>query len=102
MADEFHNSNLPTLLLGAPHDITNQNPTASESVFTGSWGSNSSSSVLNTSFGSNLDSTEIDNDDEEFIVELTRQMADYMFQEDDDDDVNDNNTKSMSQVLGKP
>ncbi|KAI3729095.1 hypothetical protein L6452_17744 [Arctium lappa] len=58
MTDEFHNSNPLTLLLGAPHDITNQNPTTFESVFTGSWGSNSSSSVLNTSFGSDLDSTE--------------------------------------------
>ncbi|KAI3707496.1 hypothetical protein L6452_26072 [Arctium lappa] len=46
MANEVHNSNPPTLLLGAPHDITNQNPTASRSVFTGSWGTSSSSSAV--------------------------------------------------------
>ncbi|KAI3667710.1 hypothetical protein L6452_42779 [Arctium lappa] len=101
MADEFNNSNPPTLLLGAPHNITNQNATVSESVFTGSWGSSSSSSVLNTSFGSDLDSSETDNDEDEFIAELTRQMADYMLQEDDDDDVNNNNTKSISQVTNQ-
>lgn len=60
----------------------------SESVFSGfeSFGSSSSSSDLSTLVGSELDSTEVESDDEEdeFMAELTRQMADYMLQEDED------------------
>nr|KAJ0187705.1 hypothetical protein LSAT_V11C900461200 [Lactuca sativa] len=44
------------------------------------------SSCLNTSSGSEQDSSEADNDDgDEFVAELTRKLADYMLQEDDDD-----------------
>ncbi|KAL4587684.1 hypothetical protein LXL04_000558 [Taraxacum kok-saghyz] len=82
MADEFNDS-YPSSLLSADQYIINQNP-LSQSPFTGSWGS--SSSFLNTSFGSEQDSSETDNDDgDEFVAELTRKMADYMLQEDDDD-----------------
>ncbi|XP_076890880.1 uncharacterized protein LOC143542101 [Bidens hawaiensis] len=64
----------------------------SESAFIGSWSSSSSSSFLTPSFGSELDSYEADLDDsgggdgDEFIAELTRRMADYMLDENDDDD----------------
>ncbi|KAI7755357.1 hypothetical protein M8C21_004297 [Ambrosia artemisiifolia] len=63
----------------------------SESAFIGSWSSSSSSSFLTTSFGSELDSNDADLDDDggggeddEFIAELTRRMADYMLEENDD------------------
>lgn len=60
----------------------------SESAFIGSWGSSSSSSFLTNSFGSELDSNDADLDDggeeDEFIAQLTRQMADYMLEENDD------------------
>lgn len=61
---------------------------SSESAFIGSWGSSSSSSFLTTSFGSELDSNDADLDDggeeDQFIAQLTRQMADYMLEENDD------------------
>lgn len=88
MADEFNDSNRSSLL-GIDQYIINQNPLSSESAFTGSWGS--SSSFLNTSFGSEQDSSETDNDNDdgdEFVAELTRKMADYMLQEDEDDNNN--------------
>ncbi|XP_076947761.1 uncharacterized protein LOC143619800 [Bidens hawaiensis] len=73
----------------------NQNPnqyqdSGSESAFIGSWSSTSSSSFLTPSFGSELDSYDADLDDsggDEFIAELTRRMADYMLDENEDDDV---------------
>ncbi|KAI3772287.1 hypothetical protein L6452_03469 [Arctium lappa] len=61
---------------------------SSESAFIGSWGSSSSSSFLTASFGSELDSNDADLDDgdedDQFIAQLTRQMADYMLEENDD------------------
>ncbi|CAH1432491.1 unnamed protein product [Lactuca virosa] len=61
----------------------------SDSAFIGSWGSSSSSSFLTPSFGSELDSTDADpddggDDDDDFIAQLSRQMADYMLEEKDD------------------
>ncbi|KAK9059577.1 hypothetical protein SSX86_020281 [Deinandra increscens subsp. villosa] len=65
----------------------------SESAFIGSWSSSSSSSFLTTSFGSELDSNDADlddgggdGDDDEFIAQLTRQLADYTLEENDDED----------------
>lgn len=51
----------------------------------------SSSSGLSSPFGSELGSTETDEteseeDDEDFIAQLTRQMADYMLKDDDDEE----------------
>ncbi|KAF5802563.1 hypothetical protein HanRHA438_Chr06g0269991 [Helianthus annuus] len=72
------------------HNETSIQPidSGSESAFIGSWSSSSSSSFLTTSFGSELDSNDADLDDtgdgDEFIAELTRRMADYMFEENDD------------------
>lgn len=53
-----------------------------DSVFSGFGSYGSSSSDLNTPAMSEMDSTESDEDD--FIAELTRQMAENMLQEDDD------------------
>ncbi|CAH1429721.1 unnamed protein product [Lactuca virosa] len=90
MAHEFNDSNHSSLLVVDQY-IINPNPLSFESAFTGSWGS--SSSCLNTSFGSEQDSNEADNDDgDEFVAELTRKMADYMLQEDDDDNSYDKYT----------
>ncbi|GJW74952.1 hypothetical protein Tco_0134322 [Tanacetum coccineum] len=77
MANEsYDHSNLPSLL----------------GAFTGTLGSSSSSSsFLAMSLESELDSSELDNEDNEFIDELTRQMADYMLQEDANDNNNDKN-----------
>ncbi|CAI9287998.1 unnamed protein product [Lactuca saligna] len=100
MADEFNDSNHSSLL-SADQYIVNPNPLSSESAFTGSWGS--SSSFLNTSFGSEQDSSETDNDDgDEFVAELTRKMADYMLQEDDDDNSYDKYTSPEGYVSQKP
>lgn len=60
---------------------------SSESAFIGSWSSSSSSSFLNASFSEN-DSTDDGDDDDEFIAQLTRQMTDYML--DDNGDVKSN------------
>ncbi|GKD35098.1 hypothetical protein Tco_1250607 [Tanacetum coccineum] len=96
MANEsYDHSNLPSLL----------------GAFTGTLGSSSSSSsFLAMSLESELDSSELDNEDNEFIDELTRQMADYMLQEDDNDNNNDKNLPPegvvpqirISEVVGKP
>ena len=100
MADKFNDSNHSSLL-GADQYIVNPNPLSSESAFTGSWGS--SSSFLNTSFGSEQDSSETDNDDgDEFVAELTRKLADYMLQEDDDDNSYDKYTSPKGYVSQKP
>ncbi|XP_024968580.1 uncharacterized protein LOC112508030 isoform X2 [Cynara cardunculus var. scolymus] len=76
----------------------------SESAFIGSWGSSSSSSFLTTSFGSELDSNDADLDDggeeDEFIAQLTRQMADYMLEENDDSG-GDENPPSKPSVVQK-
>ncbi|CAH1445333.1 unnamed protein product [Lactuca virosa] len=100
MADEFNDSNHSSLLV-ADQYIINPNPLSFESAFTGSWGS--SSSCMNTSFGSEQDSSEADNDDEdEFVDELTRKMADYMLQEDGDDNSYDKYTSPEGYVSQKP
>ncbi|KAJ9548450.1 hypothetical protein OSB04_020993 [Centaurea solstitialis] len=71
------------------HQRHNHIDSGSESAFIGSWGSSSSSSFLTTSFGSELDSNDADLEDDEageedhFIAQLTRQMADYMLEEDE-------------------
>nr|XP_043618890.1 uncharacterized protein LOC122590782 isoform X2 [Erigeron canadensis] len=78
----------------------NRIDSGSESAFFGSWSSTSSSSFLTTSFGSELDSNETDrnegdeeekeeiedDDNDEFIALLTRQMADYMLEEAEEED----------------
>ncbi|KAA8543811.1 hypothetical protein F0562_022012 [Nyssa sinensis] len=61
-----------------------------------SCGSSDSPSSLSTSFGSELGSTETESDEDDFIAELTRQMADYMLQEDDE------NTSTPNSVSAKP
>ncbi|GJY84878.1 hypothetical protein Tco_0498904 [Tanacetum coccineum] len=83
---------------------------SSESAFIGSWSSSSSSSFLNTSFDSNdvdLDSNgdgDVE-DDDEFIAQLTRQMTDYML---DDNEVSGNGNgvygypKHLNSNLQKP
>ncbi|XP_071700687.1 uncharacterized protein [Rutidosis leptorrhynchoides] len=57
----------------------------SDSAFIGSWSSSSSSSFLTTSFGSELDdsndSDPNNDEDDEFIAQLTRQLADYMLED---------------------
>ncbi|XP_016481365.1 uncharacterized protein LOC107802395 [Nicotiana tabacum] len=54
------------------------------------WSEHSSSSGLSSPFGSELGSTETDEteseEDEDFIAQLTRQMADYMLKDDDDEE----------------
>lgn len=71
----------------------NRSDSGSDSAFFGSWGSSSSSSFLTASFGSEFDSNDADledgagagaGEDDEFIAQLTRQMADYMLEDDDD------------------
>ncbi|PWA39307.1 hypothetical protein CTI12_AA573160 [Artemisia annua] len=61
---------------------------SSESAFIGSWGSSSSSSFLNASFSENDSTDDGGDDDDEFIAQLTRQMTDYML--DDNVDVKSN------------
>ncbi|XP_055831728.1 uncharacterized protein LOC129900732 isoform X2 [Solanum dulcamara] len=62
-----------------------------DSIF-GTYGlsEHSSSSGLSSPFGSELGSTETDEteseEDEDFIAQLTRQMADYMLKDDDDEE----------------
>lgn len=77
----------------------------SESAFIGSWSSSSSSSFLNTSFESEVDSNDADLESDEFIAQLTRQMADYMLEDNDDDDdttlVDENQSKRNFQVFRK-
>lgn len=64
-----------------------------DSIF-GSYGlsEHSSSSGLSSPFGSELGSTETDEteseEDEDFIAQLTRQMADYMLKDDDEEEQN--------------
>lgn len=74
----------------------------SESAFIGSWGSSSSSSFLTTSFGSELDSNDADLDEggeeDQFIAQLTRQMADYMLEENDDSGGDENPPSKPSGV----
>ncbi|OIT38468.1 PREDICTED: uncharacterized protein LOC109239383 [Nicotiana attenuata] len=54
------------------------------------WSEHSSSSGLSSPFGSELGSTETDEteseEDEDFIAQLTRQMADYMLKDDDEEE----------------
>ncbi|KAL8215219.1 hypothetical protein R6Q57_004668 [Mikania cordata] len=84
MAGEINDSNHWSSL-GADLDTPNHNPTAYDSSFVGSWDSSSSSSLFSAPLKSELDSNEI-NAEDEFILELTRQMEDYMLQEDDDNE----------------
>lgn len=71
-----------------------QTESSSESAFIGSWGSSSSSSFLTPSFGSELDSNDADLDDEggsdDFIAQLSRQMANYMLEENEDSGIDEN------------
>ncbi|KAA8549329.1 hypothetical protein F0562_001013 [Nyssa sinensis] len=55
-----------------------------ESVLNGFGSCGSSSSGFSTPAGSELGSTETESDEDYFVAELTRQMADYMLQEDDE------------------
>ncbi|KAK1434851.1 hypothetical protein QVD17_00605 [Tagetes erecta] len=71
----------------------------SESAFIGSWSSSSSSSFLNTSFESELDSNDADLETDDFIAQLTRQMADYMLQDNDDDTTGDENQSTKHSSL---
>ncbi|MCD9561483.1 hypothetical protein HAX54_020607 [Datura stramonium] len=54
------------------------------------WSEHSSSSGLSSPFGSELGSTETDEteseEDEDFIAQLTRQMADYMLKDDEEEE----------------
>ncbi|KAD5317618.1 hypothetical protein E3N88_17564 [Mikania micrantha] len=75
----------------------------SESAFIGSWSSSSSSSFLTTSFGSELDSNDAeldsgdgDCDDDEFIAQLTRRMADYMLEENEEAGEDENRSSEHS------
>lgn len=76
-------------LIPVNQNHTRHTDSGSDSAFIGSWGSSSSSSFLTPSFGSELDSTDADpddggDDDDDFIAQLSRQMADYMLEEKDD------------------
>lgn len=75
------------------------------------WSEHSSSSGLSSPFGSELGSTETDEteseEDEDFIAQLTRQMADYMLKDDDDEEeegdvVVDSNDSDENRVLNYP
>ncbi|KAK2993139.1 hypothetical protein RJ640_015326 [Escallonia rubra] len=80
----------------------NKQVSSTESVFSGFWSSCSSSSDTSTPVGSEFGSNESEEDD--YIAELTRKMADFMLQGDDDENAAPNsashqNTKS-SGLLG--
>lgn len=81
-------------LIPVNQNHSRQTDSGSESAFIGSWGSSSSSSFLTPSFGSELDSNEADLDDgggdEDFIAQLSRQMANYMLEENDDNGSEEN------------
>lgn len=70
-----------------------------DSIF-GTYGlsEHSSSSGLSSPFGSELGSTETDEteseEDEDFIVQLTRQMADYMLKDDEEEEEEDENDEN--------
>lgn len=64
-----------------------QNGSSTDSISTGFGSTGSSFSGFSSAFGSELSSTETESeeeDDDEFIAELTRKMADYMLDEDDE------------------
>ncbi|KAL4571102.1 hypothetical protein LXL04_017853 [Taraxacum kok-saghyz] len=76
-------------LIPVNQNHSRQTDSGSDSAFIGSWGSSSSSSFLTPSFGSELDSNDADlddggGDDDDFIAQLSRQMADYMLEEKED------------------
>lgn len=64
------------------HAAAGTGSTSDDSVFSGFGSCGSSSSVLDTPAMSEMDSTESDEDD--FMAELTRQMAENMLQDEDD------------------
>lgn len=89
MAIDFKESET---LIPVNQNHSRQTDSGSDSAFIGSWSSSSSSSFLNPSFGSELDSNDADLDDggdgeddgDDFIAQLTQQMANYMLEENDD------------------
>ncbi|KAL6967603.1 hypothetical protein U1Q18_033413 [Sarracenia purpurea var. burkii] len=99
----------PGLLINVDDHIISENwSIASQSqlrteelISTGFGSSVSSSSGWCSPFGSEPGSTETESDeeDDDFIAELTRQMADYMLEEDDGDDSGNAATNFSSQNL---
>ncbi|KAI3694645.1 hypothetical protein L1987_77613 [Smallanthus sonchifolius] len=91
MSIDFKDNETPiSVIQNQNHNHNYSMDSGSESAFIGSWSSSSSSSFLTTSFGSELDSNDADLDDgdgddeDEFIAQLTRRMADYMLEENDE------------------